>query len=57
MKMFNLNSLKKSGLYIYIIFYLIFPNLAITQSKKVDIGKKLENYLNLRDIKSIQDSF
>ena len=57
MKMFNLNSLKKSGLYIYIIFYLIFPNVAITQSKNFALGKKLENYLNLRDIKSIEDSF
>ena len=57
MAMFNLNYLKKSGLYIYIIFYLIFPNLAIAQSKQVALGTKLENSLNLKDIKSIQNSF
>ena len=55
--MFNLNSFTKLGLFIYIIIYLIFPKLAITQNTKVDIRKNLENALNTRNLKSIKNIF
>ena len=55
MKMFNLNTLKKSGLLIYIFVYLIFTNLAMAQSKKIVTVKNLENAFNLRDLRSIEN--
>ena len=55
--MFKLNSLTKSGLFIYIFIYLIFPSLAISQNTKVVIRNNLEKSLNLGDLKSIQDIF
>ena len=36
MKMLNLNSFAKLGVFIYIIIYLIFPKLAIPQNTKID---------------------
>ena len=55
--MFNLNSFAKLGLFIYIIIYLIFPKLAITQNTKVDIRKNLENALNTRNLNLIKNNF
>ena len=57
MKMLNLNSFKKIGLFLYLFFYIIFPNFAITQNTKVDIRKNLENALNSRNLKSISGNF
>ena len=55
--MLNLNRFGKLGLFIYIIFYLISPKLAITQNTKVDIRKNLENALNTGNLKLIKDIF
>ena len=55
--MLNLNSFAKLGLFIYIIIYLIFPKLAITQNTNVDIRKNLENALNTRNLKLIKNIF
>ena len=57
MKMFNLNTLKKSGLLIYIFVYLIFSNFAIAQGREVDIVKDLENALNMKYLKQIENNF
>ena len=57
MKMLNLNSLARLGLFIYIIFYLIFPKLAITKTTKFDIRKNLEDALNTRNLKLIKNNF
>ena len=57
MKMPNLNSFTKISLYIYIILYLIFPNLAIAQITKVDIRKNLENALNSGNLKLVRKIF
>ena len=57
MKMLNLNYFTKLGLFIYINIYLIFPKLAITQNKNVDIRKNLENALNSRNLKLIRNIF
>ncbi len=57
MKILNLNWFTKSGLFIYIIIYLIFPKLAITQNTNVDIRKNLENALNDRNLKLIKNIF
>ena len=53
----NLNYFAKLGLFIYIVIYLIFPKLAITQSKNIDIRKNLENALNTRNLKLIKNIF
>ena len=55
--MINLNSFTKLGLFIYIIFYLIFPKLAITQNTKVDIRKNFEDALNTRNLELIKKHF
>jgi len=55
--MFNLNSLRNIGIPIYIFIYLIFPHSAITQTKKVDLRKNIENALNSRNFKFINQSF
>ena len=55
--MLNLNSFTKLGLFIYIIFYLISPKLAITQNTNVDIRKNLENALNSRNFELIKNNF
>ena len=55
--MLNFNSLAKIGFFIYIINYLIFPNLGITQNTNVDITKNLENALNTRNLKLIKKIF
>ena len=57
MKMLNLNSFGKLGLFLYIIFYLIFPKFAITQNTKIDIRKNLESALNTRNLKLIKNNF
>ena len=57
MKMLKLNSFTKLGVFIYLIFYLIFPKLAITKNTKVDIRKNLENALNARNLKLIKNIF
>ena len=57
MKMLYLNLLKKLGIFIYIIIYLIFPQLAITKNTKVDIRKNLEDALNTRNLELIKSSF
>ena len=55
--MFNLNSFAKSGLFIYIIVYLISSKLAITQNTNLDIRKKLEYALNTRNFELIKNNF
>ena len=55
--MLNLNSFTKLGLFIYIIFYLIYPKLAITQNANVDIRKNLENALNAQNFELIKNNF
>ena len=55
--MLNLNLFAKLGLFLYIIFYLIFPKLAITQNTNVDIRKNLENALNARNLEFIKNIF
>ena len=55
--MFKLNSLINLVASLYLFIYLIFPYSAITQTKKVDLRRKLENALNSRDIKLIKESF
>ena len=57
MKMLNLNSFTKLGLFLYLIVYLIFPKLAITQNTKVDIRKNLEKGLNTRNLNLITSNF
>ena len=57
MKMLNLKSFAKLGLFLYIVIYLIFPKLAITQNTKIDIRKNLENALNTGNLKLIKDNF
>ncbi len=57
MKMLNFNWLASFGFLIYIIFYLIFPKLAITQNTKFDIRKKLEEALNTRNFELITNNF
>ena len=55
--MLNLNLFPKLGLFLYIIYYLIFPKLAITQNTNVDIRRNLENALNTRNFKLINNLF
>ena len=55
--MLILNFFAKLGLFIYLIIYLIFPKLAITQNTNVDIRKNLENALNTRNLKFIKENF
>ena len=55
--MLNLNLSAKLGLFIYIIFYLISPKLAITQNTNIDIRKNLENALNSRNFELIKNNF
>ena len=55
--MFNLNSLRNIGIPIYLFIYLIFPHSAITQTTKVDLRKNIENALNSRNLKFINQSF
>ena len=55
--MINLVSFARFGLFIHIIFYLIFPKLAITQNTKVDIRKNLEDALNNRNLQLIKSNF
>jgi len=57
MKMLNLNSFAKLGLFLYLIIYLIFPKIAITRNTKVDIRKNLENALNSQNLKLIKENF
>ncbi len=57
MKMFNLKFFSKLGLFIYIFIYLISPKLAIAQNTNVDIRKNLENALNNRNLKLIENIF
>ncbi len=55
--MFNLNSLSNIGIPIYLFIYLIFPHSAITQTTKVDLRRNIENALNSRNLKFINQSF
>ena len=55
--MLNLNLFAKLGIFLYLITYLIFPQLAITQNTKVDVRKNLENALNTRDLTWIKNNF
>ena len=55
--MLNLNLFAKLGLFLFIIVYLIFPKLAITQNTNVDIRKNLENALNARNLEFIKNIF
>ena len=57
MKMLNLNSFARTGFFTYIVIYLIFPKLAITQNTKIDIGKNLENALNSQNLQLIKSNF
>jgi len=55
--MFNLNSFRNIGIPIYLFIYLIFPHSAITQTTKVDLRKNIENALNSRNLKFINQIF
>ena len=55
--MLNLNLFAKLGIFLYLITYLIFPKLAITQNTNVDIRKNLENALNTRNFELIKKNF
>ena len=55
--MLNLNLFTRLGLFIYIIIYLIFPRLAITQNTKIDIRKNLEYSLNSRNLQLLKSNF
>ena len=55
--MLNSSSYVKLGLFIYIIFYLIFPKLAISKNTNVDIRKNLEDALNTRNLNLIKINF
>ncbi len=55
--MLNLNSFAKLGLFIYLNIYLISPKLAITQNTNIDIRTNLENALNTRNLKLINNIF
>ena len=55
--MINLNWFARLGLFIYIIFYLIFPKLAITQNTKFDIRKNFEDALNTGNLELIKNYF
>ena len=55
--MINLNSFTKLGFFLYLIIYLIFPKLAITQNTNIDITKNLENALNTRNLELIRKNF
>ena len=55
--MLNLNSFTKLGLFIYIIFYLIFPKIAITQNTKFDMRKNFEDALNIGNLELIKNYF
>ena len=56
MKMLKLISVTKLGLFVNLIVYLIFPQLAITQNTNFDIRKNLENGLNARNLKLIKNN-
>jgi len=55
--MMRLNKLTRIGLILYFFFYLIFPNLAISQNFKKDILINIQNGLNNRDYNSISEYF
>ena len=55
--MLNSNLFSKMGLFLYIFIYLIFPNLAISENTKIDIREDLENALNNRDLRYINENF
>jgi len=55
--MFNLNSLRNIGIPLYLFIYLIFPHSAITKTTKVDLRRNIENALNSRNLKFINESF
>lgn len=57
LKMFNLRSLRNIGFLLYLFIYLIFPNSAITQNKKVDLSRNLEKALNARDFEFLNQNF
>ena len=55
--MINLNLFARLGLFIYIIFYLIFPKIAITQNTKFDMRKNFEDALNIGNLELIKNYF
>ena len=55
--MLNLNSFTKLGLFIYLIFYLISPKVAITQNINIDIRKSLEDALNTKNFELLKNNF
>ena len=55
--MFNLSSLKKIRVPLYLFIYLIYPYSAITQPLKDDFIKNIEKSLNARDLEFIQKNF
>ena len=55
--MINLSLFARLGLFFYLIFYLIFPKLAITQNTNVDIRKNFEDALNNRNLELIKTHF
>ena len=55
--MLNSNLFSKMGLFLYIFIYIIFPNLAISENTKIDIREDLENALNNRDLRYINENF
>tara|TARA_B100000945_G_C20402299_1_gene608027 strand:- start:258 stop:983 length:726 start_codon:yes stop_codon:yes gene_type:complete len=55
--MFNLSLIRDIGITLYLFIYLIFPYSAITQTKKVDLRRNLENAFNSRNLEYIMDSF
>jgi len=54
--MLNLNYFTKLGLFLYIVIYLIFPKIAITENTKVDIRRNLENALNSQNLNLIKNN-
>ena len=55
--MLKLKSLRNFGIFLYLIVYIIFPHTAITQTKKIDLRRNLENALNSRDISFFRENF
>ena len=55
--MFKFYSSINIGFFLYLFIYLIFPYSAITQTTKFDLRRNLENSLNSRNLKLIEESF
>ena len=54
--MINSHPFRKIGLLLYLFVYLIFPYSAITETKKLDLKRNLENSLNSRNFEFVEES-